>query len=74
MKKVKKGKGGKDQMSRKQKPIQRKQAGWNSKNNIKLTKNINRNSEEIMITRATEGKIRLKIAGQKRSKKWWNKI
>ena len=34
-----------------------------------LTKKINRNAEEIIIGRANEAKIRLKIAGQNRVKK-----
>lgn len=34
-----------------------------------LTKSINRNAEEIIINRARDAKMRLKIAGQKRDKK-----
>ena len=32
--------------------------------------NINKNAEQIMIERAKEGKIRLKLAGHNRKKKW----
>ena len=34
-----------------------------------FVKNINRNAENIMIERAKEGKIRLKVAGHNRVKK-----
>ena len=68
-KKSKPGKGGKTHMSRKQKPKQKKVQGWKAKADRQLTRTINRNAEDIVIGKAKEGKIRLKLAGQHRIKK-----
>ena len=68
-KKSKPGKGGKAHTSRKQKPAAKKMNGWKAKSNKQLTKNINRNIEDIVVGKAKESKIRLKIAGQNRVKK-----
>ena len=68
-KKMKPGKGGKAHQGRKAKPQQKKAQGFKAKSNKVLTKNINRNAEDIIIGRAKEAKIRLKIAGQNRKKK-----
>lgn len=68
-KKIKPGKGGKAHTGRKAKPQQKKAQGFKAKSNKKLTQNINKNLEEVIIGRAKEAKIRLKIAGQNRKKK-----
>lgn len=55
-------------MSRKSKPVQKKKQGFKAKSDRQLTKNINRNAEDLIIGKAKEAKIRLKIAGQARVK------
>jgi len=68
-KKVKPAKGGKTHTGRKDKPQQKKANDWKAKRLVVLTKTINKNAEDVIINRAKEGKIRLKIAGQNRVKK-----
>jgi len=63
------GKGGKKHTARKTKPAQKKANNFKSKSEVQLTKNINRNLEQVIIDRAKESHIRLKIAGQNRKKK-----
>lgn len=62
-------KAGKSHTCRKTKPAVQKSNGWKAKRDVKLTRNIIRNAEEIIIGKAKEAKIRLKIAGQNRVKK-----
>ena len=64
-----KGKGGKSHQSRGNKPARKLAKGFKGKSNQALTKNINRNAESLMIEKASEGKIRLKLAGKHRIKK-----
>lgn len=64
-----KGKGGKVHQSRKTKPARAKVNSFKAKSNVTLTRNINRNAESLMIEKASEGKIRLKLAGKHRVKK-----
>jgi len=48
---------------RKNKPSKKTVDGWKDKSNKQLTKNIHKNSEDLIIGKAKESKIRLKIAG-----------
>ena len=66
---VKSAKGVKTHVTRKDKPAMKKADGWKARSNKQLTKNINRNLEEVIIAKAKESKIRLKVAGQNRKKK-----
>ena len=65
--KVKKSSGGKAHSSRKNASKQKKNKSRFDKNNKKVSSNINRNIEEIMVGRASEAKIRLKIAGKSKA-------
>lgn len=62
-------KAGKTHTCRKQKPAAKKKDGWKAARDVQLTKRIHKNAEDIIIGKASEGKIRLKIAGQNRVKK-----
>ena len=65
--KNKKASGGKAHSSRKNASKKSKQKSRFDKNNKKVTSNINKNIEEIMVGRASEAKIRLKIAGRSKA-------